>query len=414
MEKKGENFEAHLKQVNGVPVPAGDEEIAAKRQEWREKVALKKVQIDNYKNKDDPSEAAKKNDIKKLQTLIDNICPDILTLSKTYDDKVFAEGKSKHNAWIVNLMDYASAILIADDKITIQKALLVKLEKQFEEEVQKTIEKVKEENTKEQNRCNALIAVNEQKVALHQAELVAYTGEADQKIKEALLQKATTDKALTNNNLVDDARLDLLKQQKEISENISFLQKNSINNINILKGKISLLEEENQKLKEEVGLLIAGLYKKQQEEVAKIKILFDTKKNTVNQLIITGKTILASARKEYTEKANFYEKENTKYIDIIAKEAARILSVSQETGCTVWNETRGKVVTNWNKLFPCVNNITTLAKPYSSNVFNAYCSGTSSSAYLTSYKSFLSSINTDEKSAIKANSNADWFNLITK
>jgi hypothetical protein len=99
---------------------------------------------------------------------------------------------------------------------------------------------------------------------------------------------------------------------------------------------------------------------------------------------------------------------------VVILESNRMLVAGQRVSCSVWNEVRGMVATNWSKLLPCVNNITTLAKPYSSHVFNAYCSGMASSKYLIAYKSFLSGLSPEELQAVRGNTNSDWFDIITK
>jgi uncharacterized protein involved in exopolysaccharide biosynthesis len=91
MEKKGENFEEHLRRVNGRPIPAGDAAIAAKRQAWTEKIALKTVQINQFKERDYNGLNALKAEMEKLKARLEKICSEIYTLSQTYEQRVTGE-----------------------------------------------------------------------------------------------------------------------------------------------------------------------------------------------------------------------------------------------------------------------------------------------------------------------------------
>ncbi|WP_231749434.1 hypothetical protein, partial [Polaribacter sp. BAL334] len=77
-------------------------------------------------------------------------------------------------------------------------------------------------------------------------------------------------------------------------------------------------------------------------------------------------------------------------------------------------EVRFQVMGNWNKVFPCVNTLTTMAKPYSYSVFNSYCPGKSTASYMAAYKNFLISLDEVDKEAVKGNSNVFWFEQLTK
>lgn len=412
-EKRGENFEKHLGDVKGYAIPATTSELESTRKQYAERIALKKVQLQNVE-KGDNGILKKKEDIVKLEKENETLCNSITTQSKTYETTVFSEAKNKHNQWIGDLMNYASSILIADDKITIAKANVIKYKKEFETEAERIREQVKTDTKEAQNKLTADIDVNEQKSQIILTEQKEYLSPVEKQLAELKKQKSTLDWDLKKTTITPTEKDSLLKNQQQLIIQINELNKNIQQYKATVKSKLSQIESDNKKLKDDIWELTINLPKKQEQEVAKIKPTYDTKITAANNMASRATTELTLARKAYTDKATVYKNSNSDYIDIVILESNRMLSASQRVNCSVWNEVRGIVATNWSKVFPCVNNITTLAKPYSSNVFNAYCSGTSSSAYLTSYKSFLSSLNADDKAAIKANSNADWFNLITK
>ncbi len=412
-EKRGENFEKHLGDVKGYAIPATTSELESTRKQYAERIALKKVQLQNIE-KGDNGILKKKEDIAKMEKENETLCVSMTTHSKSYETSVFSEAKNKHNQWIESLMNYASSILIADDKITIGKATVIRYKKDFETEAEKIREQVKADTKEAQNKLTANIDINEQKIQIILTEQKEYLAPVETQLAEFRKQKSSLDWDLKKTTITPTEKDSLLKQQQQLIIQINELNKNIQQYNATVKSKISQIELENQKFKDDIWELTVSLSKKQEQEVVKVKPAYDTKIAAANDMASRATNELALARKTYADKAVVYKKNNSDYIDIVILESNRMLVAAQSVNCSVWNEVRGMVATNWNKLFPCVNNITTLAKPYSSHVFNAYCSGTSSSAYLASYKSFLSGLNPDDIKAIKENSNADWFNLITK
>lgn len=412
-EKNGESFQKHLGDVNGYAIPATTGELEATRKQYAERIALKKVQLQNIE-KTDNGILKKKNDIARLEKQSETLCTSITTHSKTYETTVFFEAKNKHTQWIESLMNYASSILIADDKITIAKSNIIRYKKEFETEAEKIREQVKIATKEAQNKMAADIDINEKKGQAVETEQKEYLVTIEAQLTELKKQKSKLDVDLKKITITTTEKDSLLKNQQQLINEIKELNKNIQQYNAAVKSKLSQIELENKKFKDDIWQLTIDLPKKQLQEVANIKPTYDTKIAAGNAMVTRASAELALARKAYRDKAASYEKDNSNYIDIVIVESNRMVLAAQQVNCPVWNEVRGMVATNWNKLFPCVNNITTLAKPYSSHVFNAYCSGTSSSSYLTSYKSFLSGLNSDDLKSIKENSNADWFNLITK
>jgi len=133
-----------------------------------------------------------------------------------------------------------------------------------------------------------------------------------------------------------------------------------------------------------------------------------------DQALASGNAELTQTQKIYSEKASQYNKLNTDYISTVVSESNRMFAAGQSVGCSVGNEVRFMVATNWNQVFPCVNSLTKLSKPYSANAFNSYCPGKSSSSYLGKYKLFLLGLREEDKEAVKAASNANWFNIVSE
>lgn len=412
-EKRGENFEKHLGDVKGYAIPATTSELETTRKKFAEAIAMKKVQLQNIE-KGDNGIAKKKDDIAKLEKENETLCTSITSHSKNYETSVFSEGKNKQNQWIESLMNYASAILIADDKITIGKAKISRLKKEFEAEAQTVREQIRNVIEEGQNKMAADIDANEKRKQVILDEQKEYLAPIETQIGELKKQKSKVDADLKKPAITEAEKATFLNEQQQLLNQITELNKNILQYNATVKSKLSQIEITNIQLKDDILKLTANLPKKQELEVAKIRLVYDAKIADATNSASRASTELGLAKRTYTDKAAAYKNDNSKYIDVVILESNRMLVAGQRVSCSVWNEVRGMVATNWSKLLPCVNNITTLAKPYSSHVFNAYCSGMASSKYLIAYKSFLSGLSPEELQAVRGNTNSDWFDIITK
>lgn len=412
-EKEGKNFQQHLGEVKGYAIPATTSELEATRKLYTEKIALKKVQLQNLE-KGDNAVLKKKEEIQNLERSNENLCKEITLISKSYETRVLKDGKIKHENWTKELMNFAINILIADDKITIYKARIVRLEKAFQIETELIKTRVKDENKQEQDKLNSKILKNAQQIVELKKEQIDYITPLEIKQKELRKLKQETEKELKISKLKDSIRTRLNVYLKQLIAEIASIEKNIIDFKNNTSKKILNLESENKKLDNEIFQLNVSLQKKQSEEIAKVKPKYDQKKLETNQQVDNATISLATARKVYNEKSNFYNQQNQIFINFIIEESNRMLVASKNVNCSVWNETRSLVMINWNQVFPCVNSLTTMAKPYSTNVFNAYCTDKSSSTYMNAYKSFLLGLSEEDKEAVKSNSNAGWFDLMVQ
>jgi hypothetical protein len=410
-EKKGENFEKHLGDVKGYAIPATTSELETTRKQFAEKIAIKKVQLQNLE-KGDEAMLRKLKEIEELEKANVKICKDMPELSKGYEESVLADGKSKHDLWTKDLLNAATNILIADDKITIFKDQVVRYEKEFQKESEKIRELVKKENQLAVDQKNNAIATNEQQINTITETKNKYIAINDIELKKLYQLKGEIERELSK-SLPDSAKSIQISNQKQIIEKIAVLEKSNRDYTLEAESKIVALKNTMLKLKEDIFHLNTNLPKVQELAILKIKPSFDQKKSAARESENTAVLTLASAKKLYLEKANEYKRKNDAFTSEISTESNRMLIAGQKINCPIWNQARGMVVTNWNQVFPCVNNLTTMAKPYSTNVFNAYCSGKSLASYMSIYKSFLMGLSKEDREAVKANSNAAWYEQLT-
>jgi len=219
-EKKGINFQQHLGEVKGYAVPATTAELEATRQQFSERIAYKKVQIQNLE-KGDNEVLKKQAEINNLENANNTICKEITALSKNHETTVFEEAKSKHTIWTNSLMAYVIKTLIADDIITIYKDRINRYQAKLQEEIITTKERIKKENLDDQAIKNNNIQTNLLQIkALQQAQAndLAPLTTTLSALKQ---EKFEVDAALSKASTSDSLKAILLLSQKQLANQIA-------------------------------------------------------------------------------------------------------------------------------------------------------------------------------------------------
>lgn len=413
LERQGINFTEHLGAVKGYAIPATTTELERVRKEFSDKLAYKKVQIQGLE-KGDKLVLSKQEEIDNLQKNNKIHCTAITTQSNNYETKVLSEGKGKHDIWAEELLRYVSNILIADDRISIFKAKGLRCADDFLKESAKTKEKLKNDHTESQNNLGVKIDVAQQKINEAQVHQKNDLNPIEVKVSGLMQKKLGLEKDLNNVSIPDSGKVNLKTELNKTAAEIVLLEKEILEHKNNYRIKVQSLENEIKTLKAQLAQLNLNYPKLQLTEIAKVKSFFDQKKLEAAKSEAASITELANAKKVYLEKVNDYKQRNQVYLAMVVSECNRIVLAGQKIDCPVWKDVQFKVAGNWNELFSCVNALTKLTKPYSSNVFNTYCSGRKSGSDLPVYKSFLLGLSADDREAVRGNSNANWFESITQ
>ena len=413
-EKRGVNFEKHLGDVKGYAVPATTAELETTRAKYKELLAYKKVQIQTLTQGGDKNTVAKQKEIDTLKALNQTLCTEITTHSQTYAKRIEAEVKAKHDGWIDDLMNYASAILIIDDKTTIGKARVVAIGAAFEKKSAEIREMVKTQVAEKQKTAEEKIAVNTVKIKALDASAKEYLDPLNEKLSSLKQELADANSKLLKLGLKDTARLALNAEIKKLTTDIAVTGGNIKSYNTSYNANVLTLTTENKVLKDQNWQLTVNLPKIQAAEIAKVKPGYDQQKVAANAMAAMSAAQLAPARLAFNTKGNAYKILNDTYEGYAIAESNRMLIAAQGVGCSVFNDARTFATLNWNKVYPCVSGITTMAKPYSSNVFGTYCPSSSSPNYLSNYKSFLRGLTGDDLAAVKGNSNATWFEKVSQ
>lgn len=413
LEKQGINFQKHLGDVKGTPIPASTEQLEAVREEYKTKIAYKKVQIQNFE-KGDPQVLKKKNDIAKAEAEISKLCQEITAHSKDYEKKIEAEAKSKHTAWVSDLMRYASNLLIQQDKTTIQKAKITAYQKEFEIKSAELRAEIKKQTEQQQEKKKNKVWSNGQELQRLAVVYKEYINPLEAKLAEIKTKIRSVEAELRKPSLSPDERKSLTAERDQLNEQAVSITNNIRDYKTSHNLKVTAIQNENMKLEAEIWELTTNLSKTQNEAVAKLKIDFDKKIANANQAITNATLALGQAKQAYQEKEDSYNENNNDYYKVVGDESNRMLIAGQSVSCPVSNQARTIVGTSWNQMLPCVSMATTLAKPYSTDVFGSYCPKPSSSSYLSDYKNFLINLTDEERKSIRENSNVNWFDSLFK
>ncbi|MBG7610641.1 hypothetical protein IU405_00075, partial [Polaribacter sp. BAL334] len=152
-----------------------------------------------------------------------------------------------------------------------------------------------------------------------------YLSPLESNLNELKTQKNETEKEQIRLNIPDSTKVALTASLNQLILQITSIEKNILDYNTNVKSKITSLENESKKLKDEVFQLSINLSKQQATEIAKIKPIYDQKKLDANQSVTKSIAELANSRKLYSEKAEFYKKQNQVYVDQVVSESNRMV-----------------------------------------------------------------------------------------
>ncbi len=413
-EKEGVSFEKHLGEVKGYAVPATTEELESTRKYYAEKIAYKKVQLQQAE-KGDPAIISKKKEIGVLEGQNARICTEITAHSKSYENRVFEEAKGYQENWISALCGVATDILISEDRVLICQAAGKRAEQAFNRESELVKEKLRQEVREKQQRNREKILLNDQLLAETRTTCTREKQQLEVDLLTLQQELADANRQVVSLKLSDSIKAGFRLLIPQLTERIRIQQAKIADKTAFCNNKIAGLESANKTLADENFRAESGLPALLVKEVDKLRPRYDQLKREAIRCEETAAATAAGYRKQYATLSADCSKRNQLFFDVVVVESNRMLEASRKPGCTIWNETRGLVMGNWNKWFPCVNALTKMSKPYSTNVFNSYCSGPAATlTCLSAYQSFLQSLSAEDLSAVKGGSNQDWFDKLMK
>ncbi|MDR6921880.1 MULTISPECIES: hypothetical protein [Chryseobacterium] len=412
-EKEGVDFQKHLGEVKGYAVPATTSELEEVRKRYSEKMAIIKVQIQKLEKSD--------NEYTKMLAMIKNLedgnvklCNEITKHSEYYEKKVTEDGKKYHEEWANNLMSYVCQMLIHQDKISIYNEQQILLAKKFSEESEKVKLQVKEAIEKERLGLLGKIVLNNQFMSDLENTKEIFLTKINEEINVKKRQKSDVESELLKSGITDDTQSELKKKIENLAAEISEKETERNNYISEAEAKIENMRQQNFQFNNEILQLPIKMNKVQDEEIAKVKSVFDKEISDAKYKQEQAVTDLEKSRKEYNEKVKEYKAKNNILVEMVNSEVGRIVISSQKVSCAYRNDSYSIINMNWSNVFSCVSSVAKSAKPYSMNVFNPYCSERLKKSTIDAYKSFLSTLNENEFEIVRANSNHFWFQSLIK
>lgn len=352
-EKKGENFEKHLGDVKGYAIPATTGEIETTRKSYSEKIAIKKVHLQNLE-KGDKSILKQYEQIDKLIKDNEKLCDEITKHSKSYEQKLLNDAKSKHDFWLDDVLSSGSKAFVESSKKRLLKAKKNWLEQEFVEKNIVELKKIKDENQRNQDDKKQQITENEVQISNLKAEQIQQTESFQTELDELYKRlKELEDKLFKETNETLKNQLD--KTKEELSKEVLRLKEKMVEYVSKSDQNIALKSNQNSNLYTEITQLVGSLNREQIQKTKELNEELALKLGDLKKLEseseINGKKYL----EEYTEKLKEYKQKNDAFTKEITLESNRMLLASRKTNCSVWNETSGKVTLNWNKKLPCIN-----------------------------------------------------------
>lgn len=415
IEKSGkQTFEQHLRSVGGRAYPATTGEIENKRQEYKEKIALRKVALQRLE-KESPV-ARIKAQIEALKKQISDDCSSITKLSKDYETTVFKNAEQKHKNWFGDIMQALAQQHIYEDKIAIAKRRMTTAETKYNSALQSMKARHKSEIEKKQKGLNEEKAINTKKIAEE-------TADFNRQLQVINADIATLQKNISSNkqklNLEKDASAKAtLVQQIEADEtalNTKIADKESITKahnkqIKTFKFKISEADDELWNIQKGLTLLQTN----QHSELNTLRSDYEKLKADLAETISGSTTDLQKSTSEVIGKRNDYKQKNIQYVEEIITECNRMLVAAQPVNCFVHNEIRFKVSQNYNTQESCVITLTSTSSGNRAFSSSGITCVSKFPAYVSKYKSFASGLSAEDKEAIKQTTYYQWYDAILK
>lgn len=405
-EKKGINFQQHLGEVKGYAIPATTSELEATRTSYREKIALKKVQLKKLEDKlNQPLPQELK--IRDLTNRNAAICGEMRAASTRYDQNVFESTKSKHESWGNAMMSKITEWLIQEDKAAIAAQKKIRLQKEQQEKEVELKKQLAEQLDREIKRYESQLKSidgNIDEIQMHW-ELV----EAQMKTKRT---EAIAEQDLAKNRR-DTSKTDsirqILEKEFQLKEQIvkdldaAFRKQREVHDARLSTEKVN-----RQKIVDYLSKLRVIGPTREKEALVKLKTKYDALQKAASDEEAAARSRQKLASEQYTASVKTHDQLQHDFRKIIEAEEVRIRNAGAPINCSVGASASGKANSNWSSVVSCVNNVKTYAKKTASHVFNSYCNTFNVKNALQQYRGFLAGLSAEDREIVKEISNPMW------
>ena len=412
-ERRGQSFEKHLTDVQARAEEAPTDRLEKVREDYSIKIAYKRVQLKRLEE-NDPDVKAKKAAVEVAEKKLKDVCDQITKRSQAYGKTLEGETKSKQMTWIKDLLTFASDIYIAEDRVFIFQARKTAEIKDFEKRSAQARVDAEKANMAEREKRQSRITVIDGEIPRMEAALRERLAPLEEQRNAANTRIAEIDALLRTVGLKAEEKTALTAERASLVARNAQTSRTIATETATTNKAVQGLRSEEMRLRGEISRLTSSLITEQNAAVEKLRPAHTARLAAIDKQIASANTDAANARAAYKAKEAFYSGENTTFYNLVSTESNRIVVAGRDTSCPIANDARQFVASNWNKLQPCVSGATTRAKPYGTNVFGSYCPAEASASALSKYKSFLGSLPPADIDVVKGNSNAGWYESLSK
>ncbi|MBU3713483.1 MAG: hypothetical protein FGM46_00880 [Ferruginibacter sp.] len=396
-------------------VPAPPEKIAAKEKEFDDKISRKQQEVKNFEFSENEY-TKKRTDIDKqlnnLKAQSDKLREEIVALSKEYKAVVVNDAKSFQKSYINELMQIVAEKHFIEDRINIISVKMNDLNKEENEAVNATKDKVTKQAEEEKITVSNKLEANKGKGQQIKTNYESQLDELNTK-KQDLLQKIFELKKQLQSSS------SMTADQKKTTESLLANTEDRLDEINnSINATTKEYAEKKNEIQNEYNELInkqfelnSSLFKRQQDAAELVKkafslrrkILQDAKVARTVSLEQTGNLLLskkASVRKKFME-----------YASVVDNERVRLLNACSKAGASCYGaDTHGTIVGNWNTAEGCVGQMDALHNT-SSPVFGCE---EESSVYRQLYSSYLNGLSDSDLESLQRQSGKTRYDLILR
>lgn len=406
------DVEGHFR-ANGGTSPAKPELLKQKEEEFNNKIAQKRKEIETFEGAENEF-TRKRADIAKqisdLTNLIERYREEIVEASKKYKDIVVNEAKSLQKAYLSDLMRLIASKHYIEDRIDILTVRLADLQKDEtnvnEETRKKVIKKTDEEKNDLSEKVNANINNLKSLEQVYNTKISEYKATLYKLQKEESIIKAELD---FNKKLSAQEVEKLQVEQNILKEKTAAIAKQIESIETQYKENENKLTEENKKHKDKIWELTINLSKRQEEAIKAVtdafelrkKIIIDAKKTRQESLISTGSSI-NNIKNTATIKFQAYSK-------MVEAERSRLSVACRDAETSCYSlDTHGVVVMNWKNALSCIgqlDNFKTSGSP-------VYGCEEETAIYNRYYSGQLNGLSAADKEALQRGNNKTRYDLL--
>ncbi|WP_295125524.1 hypothetical protein [uncultured Chitinophaga sp.] len=358
-EARGENFQAHLRSVNGRAVPAKQEVIDQKMAEYDRRIAALEATVKKFEFEE--NEFSRRRDdwdrqLNELKNNNDRIREEIVELSKSFKQKVLDEAKKMHIFWAGDLMRTVAEKHFIEDRVNILNVKISDLQQEESKATEALKEKVRKKTDEDKQKAQDKINDNNQQLPV---------------ILQAYRERAASAQSQLNQwqTRITSVNADLLNPGKFSADGVSALESEKTDLETKITGARQQLTEyedsynkehqrltaENKTLSDKIWTLTTGLSKIQETALEGLRSAFATKRKILEDALSARRASLSNIGPLLSSKRESYRKKHLEYAAKLDEERIRMMRACQKAGCSCYGtDALGDVNGNWNRTLGCV------------------------------------------------------------